>query len=74
MGLKQKKKVKRRKEYCRCRSVKQGEGIVDDKVVSESVPTVPTDIIVQEILNKRKLRNLVDRINQIKIGSGFAYA
>ena len=71
MVLKQKKKVKRGKGYCRCRNVKQGEGIVDDKVVSESVPT---DIIVQEILNKRKLRNLVDRINQIKIGSGFAYA
>ena len=73
MVLKQKKKVKGRKEYCRCRNVKpvQGEGIVDDKVVSESVPT---DIIVQEILNKRKLRNIVDKINQIKVGSGFAYA
>lgn len=71
MGLKQKKKVNRRKEYYRYTNVKKGEGIVDDKVVSESVPT---DIIVQEILNKRKLRNLVDRINQIKIGSGFAYA
>ena len=34
-----------------------------------------TKTIVQEIRNKRKpeLQNIVDRINQFKIGSGFAY-
>src|SRR5579872_1683596 len=34
-----------------------------------------TKAIVQEIRNRRKpeLQNIVDRINQFKIGSGFAY-
>ena len=83
MGLKQKKKVNRGfvcgKEYCICKREKlvHGKSIVD-KVELESVP-IPdaTDKIVQKILNKRKtgnLQNIVDKINQFKIGSGFAYA
>ena len=74
MGLKQKKKVNRGfvcgKGYCICKHEKlvHGKGIVDDKAELENV---------YKILNKRKtgnLQNIVDKINQFKIGSGFAYA
>ena len=75
--------------HCGNKQYVSGKGLVDVlKVVKEiGVSPIPevfentikiadsTKAIVQEIRNKRKpeLQNIVDRINQFKIGSGFAY-